>query len=88
MKWNLLLHPPEDLWEMTKHSTEPFLFLASKENKQDWLTEEEKESCNSSSENNMWIFFYIRLLHDLKKLNSSLTTKIPPRLEGHVIPLE
>lgn len=57
MKWNLLLHPPEDLWEMTKHSTEPFLFLASKENKHDWLTEQEKEGYNSSSENNMWIFF-------------------------------
>lgn len=43
MKWNLLLHPPEDLWAMTKHSTGSFLFSASKQNKQDRPSEQEKE---------------------------------------------
>lgn len=86
MKWNLLLHPPEDLWVMTKHSTGSFLFSASKQNKQDRLSEQEKESCNSNSGLKVWMLFYIQLLHELKKLKSPLITKIAPWLESHIIP--
>lgn len=84
MKWNLLLHPPEDLWVMTKHSTGSFLFSASKPNKQDRLSEQEKESCNSNCGLKVWMLFYIQLLHELKKQNSPLITKIAPWLESHI----
>lgn len=86
MKWNLLLHPPQDLWVMTKRSTGSFLFSAPKQNKQDRLSEQEKESCNSNSGLKVWMFFYIQLLHELKKLNSPLITKIAPWLESLIIP--
>lgn len=86
MKWNLLLHPPKDLWVMTKHSTGSFLFSSSKQNKQDRLSEQQKESCNSNSELKVWTFFYIQLLHELKELNSSLITKIAPWLESLNVP--